>query len=512
MQHIRHFFAEQRYFMSELIILAALLFSIIIGWGLANGGLLAVAVLLLPAAVFGGIIALLLAARPFLALCLNVAVLTTAPLLRIYLPIQDIPLYVIDVLLGLALVGIVWQSRYRGLRPSFDLIQLCLVGFTISVLISSAVLAVTVGGTIQIIYATGRYLLSTVGLFCAIVWLAQTPHQQRLLCMIVLAGATVNAVLSIMQNLPGIQVLGVEIPRFLYGSGSVPDFRYERILAGDYKRGFGLYQSATALSGVLDIALILCLMGGLALFKRNLWAYGLGLVLLTGMLATYSRHAILSLALVIVVGVFVLPKARALVRLLLTMAVLGPLVLSVGIIDLTYLTSRSSNVLEDQSTFARVEGLGSFFEYAREQPQRIIIGNGIGWTELRDRNVIPPEEVEILMSGFVSNAYPLIAYNIGILGLVSYLTLLGYVLYQGIVYTRRRHGTQTTLLLGLTAAVLTGAILHPFDNYFSESNETRAYFWLMLALTTSILTSMKEEATHHDAIQSTESSTYYHSR
>jgi hypothetical protein len=157
-------------------------------------------------------------------------------------------------------------------------------------------------------------------------------------------------------------------------------------------------------------------------------------------------------------------------------------------------------VLEDQSTFARVEGLGNFFEYAREQPQRILIGNGIGWSELSDRNIIPTEDVEILMSGFVSNAYPLIAYNVGILGLTSYLALLGYVLYQGIVYARRREGVQATLLLGLTAAVLTGAILHPFDNYFSESNETRAYFWLMLGLTTSILTSMKEEANHHDAI------------
>jgi hypothetical protein len=500
MQHVRYFLAEQRYFVSGFAILAALLLSLIIGWGLANGGFLAVAVLLVPTAVFGGIIALLLAARPFLALCLNVAVLTTAPLLRIYLPVQDIPLYVIDVLLGLALVGVVWQARYRGLRPSFDFVHLCLVGFLLSVLISSAVLAVTVGGTIQVIYATGRYLLSTVGLFCALVWVARTPRQHQILCIVVLAGATVNATLSIMQNLPGIQVLGVEIPRFLYGSGSVPDFRYEWILAGQYKRGFGLYQSATALSGVLDIAIILCLMGGRALFKRNLWVYGLGLILLTGMLATYSRHAILSLGLVIIIGMLVLPKAQALMRLFLTMLVLGPLVLSVGIIDLDYLTSRSSNVLEDQSTFARVEGLGNFFEYAREQPQRILIGNGIGWSELSDRNIIPAEDVAILMSGFVSNAYPLIAYNVGILGLTSYLALLGYVLYQGIVYARRREGVQATLLLGLTAAVLTGAILHPFDNYFSESNETRAYFWLMLGLTTSILTSMKEEANHHDAI------------
>ncbi|NJO04523.1 MAG: hypothetical protein HC876_02735 [Chloroflexaceae bacterium] len=477
------------------IVVLALLLAAAWGWSIASGGLIALLVRLLPVAVVGGLVALLLAARPFVALCLQVAVLTTAPLLRVYLPVGSIPLYVGDMLLGLALVGAIWQYRQTGLRPSFRLVNICLVGFTLAILISSMVLATTVGGAIQVVYAVARYVLSTVGLFGAAIWLARTPDQQRLLCGIVLFGAAINATLSIMQNLPGIQVIGAQIPRFLYGARSVPDFRYEMILAGEYQRGFGLYQSATALSGVLAMAVVFCLMAGKTLLKRNLWVYLLAMLLLTGMLATYSRHAILSLALVAIVGFFTLPNIRALLRMTTALAVIGAFALTVGLVDLDYLTSRSEVLLEDESTFARVNGLVAFAEYTIEQPQRVLIGNGIGWSDLRDRGLISTRETNLLTGGFVSNAYPLIAYNIGILGLVSYLTLFGYVLYQSIRHARRLRGNhRADLLLGLAATLLTAAIVHPFDNYFSESTEVRSLFWFLMGLTTSVLVTVVKEA------------------
>jgi hypothetical protein len=495
-----------------MIIVGTLLLSIAAGWGLASDGLLATA-LLLPVAILGGIGVLLLAARPFLTLCLHVAVLTTTPLIRVYLPIQDIPLYIGDMLLGLVIVGALWQFRQDGLRRAFPFVNLCLLLFALAVLFSSVILAGTIGGTIQVVYAVGRYLLSTVLVFLAAVWLASTPERQRWLCVIMLLGATVNAVLSIMQNLPGIQVIGAEIPRMLYGARSVPDARYELILQGQYQRGFGFYQAATSLSGVLSMALVLCLMAGQAIFKRDRWVNVIALLLLTGMLATYSRHAILSLVLVALIGFFLLPNTRVFVRLVATMVIIGSLVMVVGLVDLQYLTARSENVLEDQSTMARVEGLSQFITYTLQQSQRVLIGNGIGWSDLQDRGLLSDQEVELVSSGFVSNSYPLMAYNLGILGMVSYLGLFGYVLHRSIRASYQHRGTVNGhRILGLATALLMAAILHPFDNYFAEATEVRAWFWLLMGLTTSVMLSLQEEEQEHEATPTSESSSYHHRR
>jgi hypothetical protein len=331
--------------------------------------------------------------------------------------------------------------------------------------------------------------------FYAAVWLVDTPKRLRWICIVILIGATINAVLSIVQNLPGIQVIGADIPRMLYGAQSVPDARYNLILEGRYQRGFGFYQSATSLSGVLAMALVLCLMGGRAILKHERWLNVVALLLLAGMLATYSRHAILSLVLVAFIGFFVLPNARSLVRLVGTMAVMGTIVMAVGLIDLQYLTSRSENVLEDQSTMARVEGMNQFINYTLEQPQRVLVGNGIGWSDLRDRGLLSAQQMEIIFSGFVSNSYPLIAYNVGILGMIAYLGLFGYVLYYSIQASHQHRSSMSGyMVLGLATTLLMAAILHPFDNYFSEATEVRAWFWLLMGLTTSVLLSLH----HHE--------------
>jgi hypothetical protein len=506
---------QQRLLMVGSVIAGALLLSFGMGWGLANDGLLAMALLLLPGAVFAGIIVLLLATRPFVTFCLHVAILTTIPLVRVYLP-SDIPLYMSDLLLGLALVGGLWQFRHGGLRPVFPFVNLCVMMFALSVLLSSFVLTSTVGGAIQVVYAVGRYLLSTVLVFWAAIWLADTPERQRWLVIVILLGGTVNALLSIIQNLPGIQVWGVELPRMLYGSRSVPDARYQLVLQGQYRRGFGFYQSATSLSGVLDMALVLCMMGGRAIFTRQSWVNAIALLLLTGMLATYSRHGILSLVLVGLVGIFVLPNTRILVRLVVTMAVLGTLVMAVGLVDLNYLTSRSENVLEDQSTMARVEGMNEFITYSIEEPQRIIIGNGVGWADLFDRGLLSAEEAEIIRSGFVSNAYPLVAYNVGVLGLLSYMGLFGYLIYRSVEASYQHDQTLGGYMaLGLATALIMAAILHPFDNYFTEAGEVRAWFWLLMGLATSVLLSLHSNERGYYATPSratSESRPHHHRR
>jgi hypothetical protein len=185
----------------------------------------------------------------------------------------------------------------------------------------------------------------------------------------------------------------------------------------------------------------------------------------------------------------------------------------VGLVDLQYLTARSENVLEDQSTMARVEGLSQFITYTLQQSQRVLIGNGIGWSDLQDRGLLSDQEVELVSSGFVSNSYPLMAYNLGILGMVSYLGLFGYVLHRSIRASYQHRGTVNGhRILGLATALLMAAILHPFDNYFAEATEVRAWFWLLMGLTTSVMLSLQEEEQEHEATPTSESSSYHHRR
>lgn len=453
--------------------------------------------LLLASLLLGGSIALVLVGRPFLTFCLYVAVLSSVPLVRIYLA-QSIPLYLSDLLLGLVLAGLIWRNRRNNLPGarwpsspggrSSRLIHLGLIEFTIAVLFSSTILWMTSGVFIEVCYAVARFLLSTVGVFYAVTRLTPTLERQILLSRILLFGALANAIVAVLQTLPATRVIGVEIPLFLYGNRTIRSEWYELAFTEQAVRGFGFHQAATTLGGYLGIALILCMTSGHLLFRRTIFKYGLPLILLTGLLATYSRHALLSLLILGVVALVLLPDARAMLRLTVTMLVIGTFVLASGIVDVGFLKARSEVVLEDQNTAARAEGHVRYYDFVFEHPVRAIVGNGIGWKDLHDRGVLPSMLLSTFESGFVSDAYLLVVYNLGIAGFLFYIALFAYIIFLGLRQLRCGHQHPgVALLSGLTTTLLLAAILHPFDNYFFEINEIRNIFWLLLGLTTSVI-------------------------
>lgn len=472
-----------------LIIGLAFAFMIGWGWSLANEGQLAALIRWLPVLLFGGAAVGLLLARPFVAFCLQMIVLATAPLLHIYLPFQDIPIYLIDVLLFITLLGTIARDGGITLDRLTGPVRLGLIGFVLASLVSSCSLIFASERLAEALYALTRHLLLTAGMFYAATRLLETPAQQRLAARIVLAGAVANAALAVAQNLPGVQTLGAQIPLWLYGEKSFPYYqsgRFEAILAGQYRRGFGLFQAATTLSGFLSMALAICLMSGSEIIRARRWRYLVTAVLVAGVLATYSRHALLSLLISAMLAVLLLPDRRVPLRVVLPLLALGGVLIAFNVVDLSYLVFRTEQLADFQevSMARRIAGHLDFAHYAIQHPLHLLIGTGTGVSDLRDRHLLPHSLETALLSGFVSDSYPLVAYNFGVLGLASYL-----VLFSSIVRDARRRlwriGRQPGrwLLMGMATALLVAAMLHLFDNYFVESYQIRGTFWLLMGLT-----------------------------
>jgi hypothetical protein len=477
-----------------LLIILTLIMGAAWGWSIASGGLLVILLLIL----FVGITALLLA-WPFLTLCLQVIMLSTAPLLRVYLPIQEVPLYATDIFLLLALVGSI--GRDRRIIPAHLPAPVCwgLGGFGLASLISSFNLAITTERFIEVLYPLVRHLLLTVGMFYVATRLIRTPAQQRLIGRLLLIGAAVNALLAVVQNLPGIQALGAEIPLLLYGERSFPYYysgRFEAIVKGEYQRGFGLFQAATTLSGFLSMVLALCILSGKDIVRQSAARNLLTILLAAGVLATYSRQAILALMALPILILLTVRRAGVSARLISILSCIGIIVVAFNLVDLSFLFFRieQSTDLQETGMARRIGGHLSFAAYVVERPARILIGNGTGIIDLLDRGFIPVSAEQFLFSGFVSDSYFLMAYNLGILGFLSYLLLFGSIVKQAVRRLREQIiGFSNSLLLGLLSALLVAAVLHLFDNYFAESYQIRGIFWLLMSMTLKAAEETKRE-------------------
>lgn len=481
----------QTHISTLLLIAAALTLSIGWGLGIASDDWIAKLVRCWLLAVFGTISVILLLTRPFLALCLQITVLSTAPLLRLYLPIRDVPIYAADVLLMLSLLGTMARDQGITLRHLPRPVRWGLVVFGMASFISSINLAITTNLFLEPFYPLARHLLLTIGTFYVASRLLRSYARKRLIVRILFVGVILNALLAVIQNLPGAQVIGAQIALWVYGEESFPYFksgRFGEILAGNYRRGFGLFQSATTLSGVLSMALALCAFSGRDIIRQNGLRNLLIGVLVAGVLATYSRQAILGLLTSSILSVLVLRRIRFSIRTIITLVIPGVLVIAFNLVDFSFLYLRSKELMDLQETSMarRITGYFNFVDYLVENPFRVLIGNGTGIGDLSDRGLIPFSADQQLLSGFVSNSYLLMAYNFGILGFVSYLFLFGTIIMQSALRLRRKViAYSSNLLLGLTSALIVAAVLHLFDNYFAESYHTRGIFWLLMALTVS---------------------------
>jgi hypothetical protein len=465
------------------------------GWAIASGNNAILLVACLPLIV--GVVWLLVS-RPYFVFCLQILVLSTTPVLRVY-AVGDVPVYLVDVLMILTVVGLLFRERRREWPYTSSWVRLCIWVFLGASVVSSASLALTTGAYAEVIYALIRHLLLTLGMFYAVGHLADTSARQKTLLQIVVVGALINAIFAVMQNLPGAQAVGAQIPFDLYGGERTQSIqRFEEILAGQYRRGYGFFQAATTLGGFLSLAVVLVGLSRRSIISSS-WLRILFLVIITaGILATYTRHAVVTLILSLVVLLIFAARGRSAVfRVALAGTVLGVGLFALNIVDLSIFSARTEllvNYQDDAGIMSRIERLSSFADYATQNPVRLLIGNGTGISDLRDRALLEFDNERLLRSGFVSNSYPLMIYNLGLLGFLAYFGLFGATIYQAFHKLWSREKAVNGLLLGLSAALVVAAFLHFFDNYLAESTQMKAVMWFLLGMTLKVTETDAESA------------------
>jgi hypothetical protein len=309
---------------------------------------------------------------------------------------------------------------------------------------------------------------------------------------LLIGGALVNSLLAICQNLPGLQVVGAQIPWWLYqGEKSQSINRYESIIAGNYRRGYGLFQAATTLGGFLAIALMVCVFSGASIFKKRWFGLGAMVVVTIGILATYSRQAVVAIGVGAMGLALLANQSRGpVLKFMLAIVFVGVMAFSLDLVDSSLFYKRSELLVEykdDEGLMSRLDRLSDFAEYSFRYPIRLLIGNGAGIADLRDRGLLSQEDLGPLVSGFVSNSFPLILFNFGLFGLIGYLGIIVIVITRGISKLSLRPTGSERLQMGLLAGLCVGVVLHAFDNYFAESFQMKSIFWLLLGLLACVL-------------------------
>lgn len=361
----------------------------------------------------------------------------------------------------------------------------------------------------------------------AAVRLVHTRRRVALIVSIIVIGAALNGLLAILQAVAVTRTGAVAFTASIYDAGIFRPSRQQLYLQGAYQQGIGLFQSATNLGAFLASTLPLLTAWRLLLPGLRRLIVPVALLITIGMLATATRHAVLALLLA-ALSYSLLLGCMVWLRWLLPMLACGiALMLATNLGGGTMVQrwllrpDPGSSALLDESSQARIAGLERYADFWVVHPLRALLGRGPGADDLVDRGLVPLDEAAVLVDGFVSVGYPLMAYDIGLVGGLAYCALIGQVLAdlcRRILYQNAEHRTpsaercsrlkQQTQLFGLPAisgeldlsrqqpgvepaeqlavavcsSLLVAVIAHWFDNHYASALLMKGHFWLLLAV------------------------------
>ena len=405
-----------------------------------------------------------------------VVVLSTVPILRI--TVAGAPLYAIDLLAGLAIVGLLARRTvrpaWRDLPARLRLLLICYLG---SLSVPLVVQVVSTPYAAEALYGFGRELAALAALPIGLVVGRSERRTQRMLGWLV-AGATATAVVAIAQRTPGLapsvnDALQVLSPGLASGAA--------RTYPG---RSVAFMAAPTALSGFLCLVLLLVVFGWL---RRHPWMQGLVvLVVAGGLLSTYSRQWLPAFLVgLAVAGRLGTRRAGKRSRRLLSGGLALTVVLfTVGPLDLDYLVDRVTATGSDDANVAtRLERQRAFIGNVVAEPLTFMAGEGFALQDIGLRQSLAGEQLWGLevRQGYTDNSFLLEFANRGVLAGLLYLGILGASIRRAVRV--RRVATVPPELVAFSAALCAAAVLHLFDNYFSEAIFMRMTLWLLIGLT-----------------------------
>lgn len=372
----------------------------------------------------------------------------------VYVPTTPLEILIL-ITVGLYIVGR-WQERsWRPVRTGLEIpTALLLVAGLIGIVVSPDHV-----GAIGFYRA---YFIEPVFLFYVAVDLMRKPTDIRMIITGFAIGTTVFAILNL-------------------GAWAIALANHKDIDLGNAPEA--LYTSPNSVAIFLEPAVAMA--AGFALYAENRRDRIAALVwlacVLTSLIATLSRGGLLTLAVLALVAVVTLPRPRLRLGLLLAIVVGG-----IGLLQVPFVSKRLYRQFDPSypyNTFeGRVEIWKDTFHMLRDHP---IFGSGLrGYAIVMRPYVTTPTKLPEL---YPHNIFLAMWVELGLLGLVAFVWLLGKLLWLGWSAYSRAEGLAKPLLFGTSAGFVAVAVHGMVDTPY-YNNDISVEFWFLAALEIAAIT------------------------
>jgi hypothetical protein len=436
-----------------------------LGWRL---GLVLVGMLWIP------MVFMYLLMRPSLVLAIYAMVLTIYPRAR-FLISGDVPVYWMDILIGIGLVAIFWHRKTKGVRSQRTTLDNLVLALGLTYLPGFLRLWILTGTLAEGVYFVIRYWLNTFVFFICVYWI-RTEKNLRQIVTALYYGTLVVSIWAIFQGIPSLAPLGEAMTRALdqFFGGMRFSFSPHVVAGTPLNRVIGGYTIATVFAGFYALMLTLLAFSLVARdapkLKVPAW---IGLpVMAVGLLLTYSLQGFVATFAGFIAGWAVSWKrpgrlTRGLVAFLLF--AIGLLIIASFIPVVGQFAVRQAkrllNPFDDPNIEARTEiGIPRFLNAVADDPQILFWGQSLVIRKLQKRGLLQ----DFLFRGFVSNSWLLLILDGGLLPFALYIGV--YVVTLVNVARQALAARQTTWLTvvsaGCVASLVASGLAHLSDNYF----------------------------------------------
>src|SRR5256884_1006289 len=223
--------------------------------------------------------------------------------------------------------------------------------------------------------------------------------------------------------------------------------------------------------------------------KALVWRF----FVLVSRVAALSRGGLLALAILGLVAVITLPQRR------LKLALLGTIVIGgIALLQVPFVAKRLYRQFDPSYPYNTFEGrLQIWSDTLKMLRDRPIFGSGLRAYETVMRAYVSPGHKPEL---YPHNLFLAMWVELGLLGLIAFVVLLGTLLWRGWSAFARADGFARPLLWGTSAAFIAVAVHGLFDTpYFN--NDISVEFWLLAAFEIAAITFLVKGTTRKPALQ-----------
>lgn len=326
-----------------------------------------------------------------------VFVMLVTPLLRVMLPVANVPIYFLDALLGLSLGLLLLEGQRGAVAPDWGIAaplpQLVLLMWIPSTALNYFHEAMTTGVMLETTYTFLRYVL-LLSICYSLVCRVRTESALRVVLAVMLIAAALSGLVAITQYLlpPSHPLIG------FYDALSPRNLtqRQERYLL-DYGtvRAHGLVGSGMALGTMLSVTIALGISMVLSERFRQWrgWMIAAMALSLVGLLVTNSRTAYLSITLVVLVHLVQNQRHRVSMAALVGLGLVAVYIVTgvTGLVNLDFISERIAltSDLDNYANASRLLVFERMVEFLQSDPKHIVFGIGDSTVDLLARGLIP---------------------------------------------------------------------------------------------------------------------------